>query len=130
MFKLRPLWWIVVGIGSLALLSACSATSNEEAGTVGEESGQTVQSNKEMGGLHNLILTDAGILMGAHNGLWLQDGVQPPARVGTSRFDVKSLAKLSGGLVASAHPSVKKFSAATGIERIDMLLQPYESVYN
>ncbi len=104
MFKVRRLWWIVVSVGSLVLLSGCSATSNEETGTVSEESGQTVQSNNEMGGIHNLLLTDAGILMGTHNGLWLQDGKQPPSRVGTSRFDVMGLAQVSGGLVASGHP--------------------------
>ncbi len=93
MFKVRRLWWIVISVGSLALLSACSATSNEETGTV-----------SEMGGIHNLLLTDAGLLMGTHNGLWLQDGKQPPSRVGTSRFDVMGLAQLSGGLVASGHP--------------------------
>ncbi len=102
MFRVRRLWWIVAGVGSMALLSACSATSND--GTASEKSGQTVQSSNEMGGIHNLLLTDAGLLMGTHNGLWLQDGEQPPSRVGTSRFDVMGLAKISGGLVASGHP--------------------------
>lgn len=57
-----------------------------------------------MGGVHNLLLTDGGILMGTHNGLWLQDGEQPPSRVGSSRFDAMGLAKFSGGLLTSGHP--------------------------
>ena len=74
----------------------------------GHESGtadQVAQANPEFGGVHNLLISDDGILLGTHHGVWLQANSQEPKLVGDSRFDVMGLAKYSGGLVASGHPA-------------------------
>ena len=94
---------LTVGLGLLALLAGCG-TSDNQASTAGSTNGQIAQANSEFGGVHNLLITDDGILFGTHHGVWLQRKSQDPVPVGDSRFDVMGLAKHAGGLVASGHP--------------------------
>lgn len=94
---------LAVGLGSLALLTGCG-TSDNQASTAGPTNGQIAQADSEFGGVHNLLITDDGILFGTHHGVWLQRQSQDPVPVGDSRFDVMGLAKHGGGLVASGHP--------------------------
>ena len=94
---------LTVGLGLLALLAGCG-TSDNQASTAGSTNGPIAQANSEFGGVHNLLITDDGILFGTHHGVWLQRKSQDPVPVGDSRFDVMGLAKHAGGLVASGHP--------------------------
>ena len=94
---------LTIGLGLLALLAGCG-TSDNQASTAGSTNGQIAQANSEFGGVHNLLITDDGILFGTHHGVWLQRKSQDPVPVGDSRFDVMGLAKHAGGLVASGHP--------------------------
>ncbi len=103
MFKIRRVGWLAAGIGSLVLLSGCSAP-DQQASVASPAVGQVAQASLELGGVHSILLTDEGILMGTHHGVWLQTSSQDPVRVGDSRFDVMGLAKFGSGLVASGHP--------------------------
>ena len=94
---------LTIGLGLLALLAGCG-TSDNQASTAGSTNGPIAQANSEFGGVHNLLITDDGILFGTHHGVWLQRKSQDPVPVGDSRFDVMGLAKHAGGLVASGHP--------------------------
>lgn len=108
MSRVHRLWWVVAGVGSAVLLSACSA--NSTAGTtssgVDTSSLQAAQADQAMEHIHNLMLTDTGLLLGTHQGLWLQQGTGSPVRVGTSHFDVMGLALASNRLISSGHPGV------------------------
>ena len=106
MSRVRRLWWVVGGVGSVALLSACSANSTVgmAASRADTSSLQAAQADQSMEHIHNLMLTANGLLLGTHQGLWLQQSTGSPARVGTSHFDVMGLALASNGLVASGHP--------------------------
>lgn len=94
---------LAVGLGLLASLTGCG-TSDNQASTAGATSGPIARANSEFGGVHNLLITDDGILFGTHHGVWLQRQSQDPVPVGDTRFDVMGLAKHAGGLVASGHP--------------------------
>ena len=94
---------LTVGLGLLALLAGCGNSDNQ-ASTAGSTNGPIAQANPEFGGVHNLLITDDGILFGTHHGVWLQQKSQDPVPVGDSRFDVMGLANHAGGLVASGHP--------------------------
>lgn len=94
---------MIAVLGSLALLTGCG-TSNTQASTSGPTTGPVAQANSEFGGVHNMLITDDGILFGTHHGVWLQQKSQDPVPVGDSRFDVMGIAKHAGGLVASGHP--------------------------
>lgn len=106
MFKMRRLWWIVAGIGSIALVSACSANSNGQGATATGSTSQAVEADASMEHIHNMMLTDNGLLLGTHEGLWMQQGMNPAKRIGKSHFDVMGLARTTSGLVASGHPGV------------------------
>lgn len=94
----------IVGIlGSLALLTGCG-TSDSQVSPAGPTNVPIAKANSEFGGVHNLVITDEGILFGTHHGVWLQRPSQDPVPVGNSRFDVMGLTKHAGGLVASGHP--------------------------
>lgn len=103
MFKIRRVGWLAAGVGSLVLLSGCSAP-DKQASVASASAGQVAQASLELGGVHNMLITDEGILLGTHRGVWLQTNSQDPVRVGDSRFDVMGLAKFGSGLVASGHP--------------------------
>lgn len=90
-------------LGSLALLTGCG-TSENRASPAGSTNVPIAKANSEFGGVHNLVITDDGILFGTHHGVWLQRPSQDPVPVGNSRFDVMGLTKHAGGLVASGHP--------------------------
>jgi photosystem II stability/assembly factor-like uncharacterized protein len=106
MSGLRRFWWVIAGIGSIALLSACSAnlTVGTSASGQGNSAMQAVKADQSMEHIHNLLLTDKGLLIGTHEGLWWQQGTSSPARIGKSHFDVMGLAPMSDGIVASGHP--------------------------
>ena len=94
---------LTFGLGLVALLTGCGTTDNQ-ASTAGSTNDPISQAASEFGGVHNLLITDDGILFGTHHGVWLQRKSQDPVPVGDSRFDVMGLAKHAGGLVASGHP--------------------------
>lgn len=94
---------LTFGLGLVALLTGCGTTDNQ-ASTAGSTNDPISQAASEFGGVHNLLITDDGILFGTHHGVWLQRKSQAPVPVGDSRFDVMGLAKHPGGLVASGHP--------------------------
>ena len=106
MSGLRRFWWVIAGIGSIALLSACSANSTVDTSASGQGNSamQAVKADQSMEHIHNLLLTDKGLLMGTHEGLWRQQGTSAPVRIGKSHFDVMGLASMSNGLIASGHP--------------------------
>lgn len=104
MSRMRRLWWVVAGVGSVALLSACSANSIGLGAPANGSSGQAVEADAGMEHIHNLMLADGGLLIGTHEGLWMQRGASPVARIGKSHFDVMGLARTPNGLVASGHP--------------------------
>lgn len=92
-----------VGLFITLLISSCSLSDNQ---ATEEEpiKNSVVQATAELGGVHNLLITDDGILLGTHHGVWLQSKFQDPVLVGSSRFDVMGLAKMGNGLIASGHP--------------------------
>jgi len=94
---------LTFGLGLVAFLAGCGTTDNQ-ASTAGSTNDAISQAASEFGGVHNLLITDDGILFGTHHGVWLQRKSQDPEPVGDSRFDVMGLAKHAGGLVASGHP--------------------------
>ena len=102
----RRFWWVIAGLGSIALLTACSANSRVASSNSaqGNEATQAVQADQSMEHIHNLMLTDKGLLIGTHEGLWFQQGTNAPMRMGKSHFDVMGLASMSNGIVASGHP--------------------------
>jgi photosystem II stability/assembly factor-like uncharacterized protein len=104
MSRVRRLWLAVALVGSVALLTACGAKSNDQGASGTGTSNQAVQADSGMGHIHNLMLADEGLLLGTHEGLWLQQGTNAAGRIGKSHFDVMGLARMSGGLVASGHP--------------------------
>ena len=106
MSRVRRLWWVVAGVGSVALLSACSANSTGQGVTANGSSSQAVTADAGMEHIHNLMLVDGGLLIGTHEGLWRQQGANPAARIGKSHFDVMGLARTANGLVASGHPGM------------------------
>ena len=112
----RRFWWVIAGVGWIALLSACSANSTVGTASSGVDtsSSRAVQADQAMEHIHNLLLTDSGLLLGTHQGLWLQQSTGSPVLVGTSRFDVMGLALTSNGLIASGHPG-------TGEEQVNDL---------
>jgi photosystem II stability/assembly factor-like uncharacterized protein len=93
-----------VSLLALLLLSSCSETNASSVVTGGDSAQASVQAGGKMGGVHDLVLTEEGLLMGTHNGVWIQVGTETPARVGDSRFDAMALSGYSGGLIASGHP--------------------------
>ena len=94
---------LTFGLGLVAFLAGCGTTDNQ-ASTAGSTNDAISQAALEFGGVHNLLITDDGILFGTHHGVWLQRESQDPVPVGDSRFDVMGLTKHAGGLVASGHP--------------------------
>lgn len=86
------------------LLTSCSSPANQ-ASNPGPITDSVMPADSELSGVHNLLITDAGILLGTHQGVWLQAESQVPILVGSSRFDVMGLAKLGNGLIASGHPA-------------------------
>ena len=108
MSGMRRFWWVIAGVGLIALLSACSANSTVGTSTSGQGDSamQVVRADQAMEHIHNLMLTDSGLLLGTHQGLWLQQSTGSPVLVGTSRFDVMGLALTSNGLIASGHPGI------------------------
>ena len=94
---------LTIGLALLALLAGCG-NSDIQANTSGSTNGQITQADSEFGGVHNLLITDDGIMFGTHQGVWLQRKSQDPVPVGDSRFDAMGLTKHAGGLVASGHP--------------------------
>ena len=106
MSGVRRFWWLIAGVGSIALLSACSANSTvgTPASRQSDVAAQAVKADQSMEHIHNLMLTDKGLLLGTHEGLWLQQGTSAPMRMGKSHFDVMGLASMSDGLIASGHP--------------------------
>lgn len=104
MFRVRRLWWLIAGVGSIALLSVYFVNSNGKGATANGSPIQVVEADASMEHIHNLILTDSGLLLGTHQGLWLQHGMGSSVRMGTSHFDVMGLALAPNGIVASGHP--------------------------
>ncbi|OIQ77281.1 BNR/Asp-box repeat protein [mine drainage metagenome] len=104
MSRVRRLWWVIAGVGSVALLGACSANSTGQGVPSKGSSSQAVEADAGMEHIHNLMLADGSLLIGTHEGLWMQQGTSPVARIGKSHFDVMGLARTSDGLVASGHP--------------------------
>lgn len=94
---------IVIGFCLAALLTSCSSTANQ-ASNPGQITDSIMPASSELSGVHNLLITADGILLGTHQGVWLQSKSQDPILVGSSRFDVMGLAKMGNGLIASGHP--------------------------
>ena len=103
MFSMR-LRLVSTGLLGLMLLSSCSSTDSSSMTAVAGGAEVLVQAGSEIGGVHNLVLAKEGILMGTHNGVWLQSGVEAPFRAGESRFDAMALSVYADGLIASGHP--------------------------
>jgi len=106
MSRVHRLWWLAAGVSAIALLSACSANStggNEAAAAKAASSG-AVKADKAFEHIHDLMLSDVGLLIGTHEGLWLQQGTSRAVLVGKSHFDVMGLARTPSGLIASGHP--------------------------
>lgn len=100
MSRVSRVWFVAAGVGLIALLSACSTSPTEQDAI----SAGAVQVDASMEHIHNLLLTDSGLLIGSHQGLWLQEGTNPAERIGKSHFDVMGLASTATGLVSSGHP--------------------------
>jgi hypothetical protein len=104
MSRARRLWWVVAVVGIIAVLTACTARSNNRGVTELGQSSGAIQADAGMEHIHNLMLTNGGLLIGTHEGLWIQQGTSAATRIGSSHFDVMALAGASGNLVASGHP--------------------------
>ena len=100
---MNPLKTMSVGLFVTLLISSCSPPGNQ---THQKEpiKNSIAQASAKLGGVHNLLIIDDGILLGTHHGVWLQSKAQDPVLVGSTRFDVMGLAKMGNGLIASGHP--------------------------
>ena len=81
------------------------------------EPGQPVSGAELVGHIHNLGYDGRALLIGTHEGLWVQDMDGPPALVAGSKFDVMGLTLASDRWFTSGHPG----STMAGPESLGLL---------
>jgi photosystem II stability/assembly factor-like uncharacterized protein len=100
----------IVGLGVLALAGCTDAPSEQPAATTteGEASpasgAEPVTAPAEWEHVHNLTLDGSRLLVGTHEGLWVQSLDQPAQLVSDPPFDVMGLALSGPRMLASGHP--------------------------
>ena len=112
----KPRRWLlaaaIVGLGVLVLAGCADAPPEPPAATTteGEASPSSgagpVMAPAEWEHVHNLTLDGSRLLVGTHEGLWVQSEDQPAQLVSDPPFDVMGLARSGQQMLASGHPGV------------------------
>lgn len=111
----KPRRWLlaaaIVGLGVLVLAGCADAPPKPPAATTTEDEaspssgGGPVMAPAEWEHVHNLTLDGSRLLVGTHEGLWVQPQGQPAQLVSDPPFDVMGLALSGQRMIASGHPA-------------------------
>lgn len=121
----RRLGVVALGAAAVLLLSACGSTDSTNNGSnmgnngnnMGNNNGNNMGTNNGMmtsdmnidgammgDHVHNLAFDGSNLVLGTHQGLYLQAGENKPTKVSNDAFDVMGFAMAGSTWMASGHP--------------------------